>query len=204
MHRAESAGCWGAHHGPGPVRCRGWRGPGWIWRREGAAGPRSTRPMQGKQGEAAAGLGAATANWGRWDPRRRGRSRLDRVKTRRGGAGVLWKRTGSGEVWCGSNNVGTKAGRWSVARGRGGAGEVLIEARRHETVVMVWCSCRGTRGREGDHRREKKNGRKERGDEQFLLGLRRGCARGRRRCTKMRELRFLPIWTSSEAAGAKT
>ena len=37
-----------------------------------------------------------------------------------------------------------------------------------------------------------------------LQGAWRGCARGRRRCTKMEELRFLPIWTSSEAAGAKT
>lgn len=66
---------------------------------------------------------------------------------------------------------------------------------------MVWCSYRGTRVREGDHSRENKNGRKERGDEQFRVGLRQGYARGRRRCTKMGELGFLPIWTSSEAAG---
>ena len=37
-----------------------------------------------------------------------------------------------------------------------------------------------------------------------LQGAWRGCARGRRRCTKMEGLRFLPIRTSSEAAGAKT
>ena len=57
--------------------------------------------QQQADGEAENGDGSreqTAVNWARRDPRRRGRSRLDRFKTRRGGAGVLWKRTDSGDV----------------------------------------------------------------------------------------------------------
>ena len=48
--------------------------------------------QQQADGEAENGDGSreqTAVNWARRDPRRRGRSRLDRFKTRRGGAGVL-------------------------------------------------------------------------------------------------------------------
>ena len=103
----------------------------------------------------------------------------------------------------GGNDAGMEAGHGSEARGRGGAVEVPIEVRRHgtghELVVL-----QGKTGKRGRLRQREEEWEEGEGNEQFLLGFRRGCARGRRRCTKMEELRFLPIWTSSEAAGAKT
>ena len=108
--------------------------------------------------------------------------------------------------------------------GRGGVNGEAATTRHDGAGAGRRGSHRGPTARDGGHglvlqqgntgkrgrleQREKKNGRKERGDEQFLLGgLRQGCARRHWRCTKMgelglaRELGFLPIWTSNKAAG---
>ena len=106
-YRAESTGCWGAHHGPGPVRCRGWRRPGWSGEEKELLGLDEAR-------------GGSTRALGQSSSMLQSRRRLPRSNRRRRRWGLVAGPAGAG--------LGAREGsgrRWLAARAGGEADEQL-------------------------------------------------------------------------------